>query len=283
MRLLTASQPKKTPKVTKLNAPKTPNGESSSKKSAAKSKKKVVQAPKEEEEEVKEQLTEAQEHDRREKAILYLRHRLQKGFLSPVAPQGADLEAMAGFFAQLEGHHDLEPSIIRATKVHKVLKAIIKLSSIPKDDEYNWKLRSAALLEIWNKRMEADNAAPQSATESKAPAALPVAESEKEESAVPETNGDAPAASSDPIASEMTKIEDEAKGGAQKEVQVAEKKGEEAAKQLDEKVEAADEVADKEPATAVAETKDVEMGEAAPEKPAVEEPAATVEAATETT
>ena len=46
------------------------------------------------------------------------------------------MSAMADFFSQLEGYENLEPSIIRATKVHKVLKAIVKLASIPKDDLY---------------------------------------------------------------------------------------------------------------------------------------------------
>lgn len=279
-------QPKKTPKVTKLNAPKTPNGESSAKKSAPKSKKKVVQAPKEEEEAEKEQLTEAQEHERREKAILYLRHRLQKGFLGSNAPQGADLEAMAGFFTQLEGHHDLEPSIIRTTKVHKVLKAIIKLSSIPKDEEYNWKLRSAALLEIWNKRMEADrDTAPPSATEPKASSSLPVAGGEKEESAASATNGSAVAASSDPIASEMTKIDGEAKEGAEKEEKIVEKKAVEAADALDAKVEEVTEPSEEKPVSAPVDSgaKDIEMGETTTVEPAAEATSAPAETATEAT
>lgn len=93
---------------------------------------------------------------------------------------------MAEFFGQLEKYDNLEPSIIRTTKIHKVLKAIVKLASIPKDEEFSFKKRSADLLEIWNKRMEGEgDAAPKSAVEEKAP----------------ETNGDAaaaPAASEEP-------------------------------------------------------------------------------------
>ncbi len=239
--------------MTKLNAPKTPNGEASVKKSATKSKKKVVHAPKDEEVVQKEQLTAEQEREHREKAILYLRHRLQKGFLSrDQAPKEDEMDGMATFFSQLEGHESLEASIIRSTKIHKVLKGIVKLSSIPKDEEYNFKKRSAALLDTWNRRMAADgDVAPPSATETKAPA-FPTTEA-KEESAVPETNGDAAAA-------EPTKTEDEAKERAQE----TETKAEEAAEELDAKAEGVAEVKDEAPASDPVDAKDVEMTEAAP-------------------
>ncbi|KAK0946775.1 hypothetical protein LTS01_026038, partial [Friedmanniomyces endolithicus] len=75
---------------------------------------------------------------------------------------------MADFFAQLESFDALEPAIIRTTKIHKVLKAIVKLSSIPKDEEHGFKRRSAAMLENWNKRLDADGeAAPASGGEAK--------------------------------------------------------------------------------------------------------------------
>lgn len=226
--MLTSRQPKKTPKVTKLNAPKTPNGEASSaKKSASKSKKKLVQAPKDDEEEEKPQMTEAERMAQREKAVLYLRHRLQKGFLSrDQAPQEAEMPAMADFFSQLEGYENLEPSIIRATKVHKVLKAIVKLATIAKDEEYQFKKRSAAMLEVWNKRMEADtDAPPQSATETKPPVEI------GEKVAEPVTNGEEAA---DAAAVYEPVDQSEAKEGAEKEEQVAET--------LDAKIEAAEEV-----------------------------------------
>lgn len=173
------TKPKKTPKVTKINAPKTPNGEeASAKKSATKTKKKVVTAPKmEDPDESKPQLTEEEKLAQREKAVLYLRHRLQKGFLSrDSAPQESEMATMAEFFSQLESYENLEASIIRLTKIHKVLKAIVKLASVPRDSDFSFKKRSAALLEVWNRRMEADGeAAPPSAVEEKK---------------APETNGD---------------------------------------------------------------------------------------------
>ena len=114
-------------------------------------------------------MTEAERQQQLEKAILYLRHRLQKGFLSrDQAPQESEMAAMADLFTQLEAYENLEPFIIRKTKIHKVLKAIVKLASVPKDDEYNFKKRSSAMLEVWNKRMEdSGDTAPESAVEPK--------------------------------------------------------------------------------------------------------------------
>ena len=63
---------------------------------------------------------------------------------------------MSDFLSKLESYPDLEGSIIRATKIHKVLKAMIKLTSIPKDEDYNFKKRSHELLSKWNKILQDD-------------------------------------------------------------------------------------------------------------------------------
>ncbi len=61
---------------------------------------------------------------------------------------------MSEFISKLEGYADLEVSIIRATKINKVLKAILKLAEIPKESEFQFKDRSKSLLEKWNKILE---------------------------------------------------------------------------------------------------------------------------------
>ena len=66
---------------------------------------------------------------------------------------------MSGFLSKLETYPDLEGSIIRATKIHKVLKAMIRLSSIPKDEEFQFKERSHGLLQKWNKILQEDPSA----------------------------------------------------------------------------------------------------------------------------
>ncbi|KAK6954435.1 hypothetical protein Daesc_004402 [Daldinia eschscholtzii] len=128
----------------------------SSKKEKADSKKeKEASAPKEPE------LSPEERHVRKEKEILFLRHRLQKGLLiRDQEPKEEEMRSMSEFLAKLETFPDLEVSIIRATKINKVLKAILKLDTIPKEEEYEFKPRSQTLLNKWNKLLATDEAAP---------------------------------------------------------------------------------------------------------------------------
>lgn len=74
------------------------------------------------------------------------------------------MKQMAEFVTKLEGYADLEVSIIRTTKINKVLKAILKLPVIPKEEEFKFKPRSQTLLDKWNKLLASDTPAPTSAT-----------------------------------------------------------------------------------------------------------------------
>lgn len=65
---------------------------------------------------------------------------------------------MSDYVTKLESFPDLEVSIIRATKINKVLKAILKLESIPKEEEFQFKHRSQVLLDKWNKLLAVDGA-----------------------------------------------------------------------------------------------------------------------------
>ena len=40
--------------------------------------------------------------------------------------------------------------LLQSTKINKVLKAIMKLASVPRDEEYHFRKRSTDLLEKWN-------------------------------------------------------------------------------------------------------------------------------------
>jgi hypothetical protein len=64
------------------------------------------------------------------------------------------MRGMSDLISKLEGYAELEVSIIRATKINKVLKAILKLSEIPKEEEFNFKSRSKDLLDKWKKILE---------------------------------------------------------------------------------------------------------------------------------
>lgn len=76
------------------------------------------------------------------------------------------MQIMSDYITKLEGFADLEVSIIRATKINKVLKAILKLEHIPKEDEFKFKPRSQVLLDKWNKLLAVDGtpAAPAAGT-----------------------------------------------------------------------------------------------------------------------
>ena len=66
---------------------------------------------------------------------------------------------MSDFLGELEGYPDLESNIIRTTKIHKVLKGMIKLPSIPLDEEFHFKSRSVDLLAKWNEILGSENPA----------------------------------------------------------------------------------------------------------------------------
>lgn len=66
------------------------------------------------------------------------------------------MAAMSNYIKKLEGYGELEAGIIRTTKINKVLKALIKLNTIPKDEEFNFRGRSVELLGRWNKLLGTD-------------------------------------------------------------------------------------------------------------------------------
>lgn len=80
-----------------------------------------------------------------------------------------EMKQVSDFLAKLETFPDLDVSIIRATKINKVLKAILKLESIPKEDEFRFKPRSQTLLDKWNILLASDTTpAPAAASSSNA-------------------------------------------------------------------------------------------------------------------
>ncbi|KAK9366924.1 hypothetical protein V1509DRAFT_654366 [Lipomyces kononenkoae] len=93
--------------------------------------------------------------EERTKQVLYVRHKLQKAFLTRDKPPAEEeMDTMDKFFTKLENFQGLEISIIRNTKINKVLKGIHKLNEIPLDDTYKFRERSQKMLEIWNHMFE---------------------------------------------------------------------------------------------------------------------------------
>ncbi|PGG97023.1 hypothetical protein GX51_07522 [Blastomyces parvus] len=172
-----SDKPAKTPKTAtklKLTTPKTPATGEPGKKAAAKpAKPKATSAKKSKKEtkttsdedatetpkepEVEKPLDPQEAKLKKEKEVLYLRHKLQKGFLTrDQAPKEEEMASMSSFIQKLESYVDLEVSIIRTTKINKVLKAIIKLNSIPKDEEFNFRGRSINILNKWKTLLDSD-------------------------------------------------------------------------------------------------------------------------------
>ena len=117
-----------------------------------------------------------------------MRHKLQKGLLTRDQPPKEDeMKHMSEFVSKLEGYSELEVSIIRATKINKVLKAILKLASIPKEEEFNFKPRSQTLLDKWNKLLATEQSTPAAATNGSSEAKAEVDEAKP--SPVESTNG----------------------------------------------------------------------------------------------
>jgi len=142
-----------TPKSAK--EPKSTKKESKPKKAAAKPKEPApIETPPEPE------LTPEEKRNKKEKEILFLRHKLQKGLLTKdqQPPKEEEMKQMSEYVNKLEGYADLEVSIIRATKINKVLKAILKLNVIPKEEEFQFKSRSQSLLDKWNKLLASEPA-----------------------------------------------------------------------------------------------------------------------------
>ncbi|KAL2134752.1 hypothetical protein VTI74DRAFT_10908 [Chaetomium olivicolor] len=154
-------------KLTTSATPKATNGAAATPKSAkatetkgAKSKKKDADEKKAEKEVATPQepeLSPKDQHERKTKEVMWLRHRLQKGLLTrDQEPKEEEMKLISDYLRKLEGFPDLEVSIIRATKINKVLKAILKLENIPKEEEFKFKPRSQVLLDKWNKLLAVD-------------------------------------------------------------------------------------------------------------------------------
>lgn len=114
--------------------------------------------------------------------VLFLRHRLQRGFLSEQPPREDEMPQMSDYIRKLEAYQDLEPSIIRGTKINKVLKALNKLNTIPRDEEFQFRKRSVDLLLKWNKVLQGEAVEATSSGKDKASPATNGVHPEKEKS-----------------------------------------------------------------------------------------------------
>jgi hypothetical protein len=144
----------KKPKIklnTSTNTPKANNGEAPKDGSSKKAKQKKAEKKDSPQDTPEERLA------RKQKEVLYLRYKLQRGLLSKDAPpKEEEMKSMAEYMSMLENMPKLEAVVIKETRIYKVMKQIIKMSSIPHEEEYNFKSRSQKLLDGWNKTLASD-------------------------------------------------------------------------------------------------------------------------------
>ncbi|KAH8148238.1 uncharacterized protein LAJ45_07690 [Morchella importuna] len=146
-------------------APKSAKKKTPARSSKAKSAEKVDESDSEREE-ASSEVTKEEEKDSAEfqmKQVKQLRGRLQRGFLTKdTPPSEKDMPDMASKFDLLEElqNKGIDAEVIKSTKINKVLKGIFKLPSVPLDDKYNFKKRSADLLQKMNVVLAADGATP---------------------------------------------------------------------------------------------------------------------------
>ncbi|EFX00969.1 pre-mRNA splicing factor [Grosmannia clavigera kw1407] len=144
-------------KITSSGTPKSTNGTPTAAKSA-KSKPKnsevpaaPITVPVEDEVAPEEKLR------RKTKEIYFLRHKIQNSLLprdqAPIKPD--EMKLTSDYLTKLESFSSLEVVIIRQTKINKLLKAILKIETIPREEEFKFKPRSHALLDKWSKLLAA--------------------------------------------------------------------------------------------------------------------------------
>lgn len=105
---------------------------------------------------------------------------------------------MSEYLKQLEAHEDLEAEIIKKTKVHKVLRAIVKLNTIPKEEEFDFKRRSNELLGKWNPALAADPEQAPATSAATEPKTNGVKHDEDEKKSSESTKEDSPAQKVEP-------------------------------------------------------------------------------------
>ncbi|KAI9771647.1 MAG: hypothetical protein M1840_001862 [Geoglossum simile] len=121
--------------------------------------------------------------------IYFIRHRVQK-ILMPThneIPNEVVLNQISEYFASLEGHTHIEEKIFQQSKIHKVMRGIVALHSVPGDDKYHFKRRARALLLQWGKPVASSHGA-LSAADSIADSPIPSSERPGSSSAQSITN-----------------------------------------------------------------------------------------------
>ncbi|EPQ29372.1 uncharacterized protein PFL1_03127 [Pseudozyma flocculosa PF-1] len=84
------------------------------------------------------------------KMVKEWRHKLQRAFLTAKdGLQGEDMPANDETFKLVEAYDDMTLDQLKHSKIGKVMKKIVQLDEIPRDDEFHFKERAEALYNKW--------------------------------------------------------------------------------------------------------------------------------------
>ena len=95
------------------------------------------------------------------------RHELQRIFLSPEPAKPDQIEKADQQLKIIENDNEISVNSILSSKLNKVLKRIIGLETISRDEEFNIRSRSQALYERFEKMINGDNQHPQQPNDEK--------------------------------------------------------------------------------------------------------------------
>lgn len=86
------------------------------------------------------------------KILRSIRHRLQRAFIvENPAPTSEEFPVLSRYISRLGEIPDLEASIMKSSKIKKVLTAIYRKPVIAEDATYGFRVRIGKILELWNK------------------------------------------------------------------------------------------------------------------------------------
>ncbi|MCO5588126.1 hypothetical protein L7F22_042081 [Adiantum nelumboides] len=114
------------------------------------------------------------EMDPETKKVKGWRHTLQRGFLPKDGHINAsEMEQHDKTFKQVEAYNEITINQLRSTKIGKVMKRIIQLSSVPQDDVYHFQERAQKLCDRWSEVMGISGSASAPATKKEGSAPAP--------------------------------------------------------------------------------------------------------------
>ncbi|EJU04155.1 Tudor/PWWP/MBT [Dacryopinax primogenitus] len=92
-------------------------------------------------------------HDPEAMKVKDWRHKLQKAFLGKIGPTPADMPSADQQLKAVEEYQGYTIEYLQFSKIGKVMRKIAGLTEVPRDDEFHFKDRAAALVSRWQDQL----------------------------------------------------------------------------------------------------------------------------------